>query len=330
VKVLDFGLAKILEPEATASSLSLSPTLSVPATYAGVILGTASYMSPEQARGKPTDRRADIWAFGCVLYEMLSVAAILRSEPDWSVLPADTPAHIRALVRRCLQKDPQRRLPHIGVARLDIVEGPAADTSSVAVAPAPAAGVSKKRVVAMAAIGLAAGVVVTAGIAWFLISAPATPQPARFSIVPDRPLALSGFFRNLAISPDGRRIAYIAAGGGGTGQLMLREIDRLDPTPLPGITNAASPFFSPDGRWIAYFTGGQSAAGELRKVSVSGGPSIPVGSYRGSARGGTWIDDDTIVYATSDANTGLMRVPAGGGEAEVLTSPDLKSERDHY
>src|SRR5437867_2109240 len=137
VKVLDFGLAKMAERDASAAGLSVSPTLSVHATREGVILGTAAYMSPEQARGKPVDRRTDIWAFGCVLFEMLTgrktfeggdtvsdaVAAILKSEPDWNAIPADTPEHVRRLLRRCLQKDPQKRLPHIGVARLEIDEG---------------------------------------------------------------------------------------------------------------------------------------------------------------------------------------------------------------
>src|SRR5438552_2500393 len=150
VKILDFGLAKMLGQEHAASSLSMSPTLSAAPTYAGTILGTASYMSPEQARGKTVDRRTDVWAFGCVLFEMLTgkqafeggetvsdaIAGILRGEPDWNALPTATPAHIRTLLRRCLQKDIKKRLPHIGIARLEIDEGP-----ETAVIDAPVASV---------------------------------------------------------------------------------------------------------------------------------------------------------------------------------------------
>jgi serine/threonine protein kinase len=176
VKVLDFGLAKILEPEPAASSLSMSPTLSALPTYAGTILGTAAYMSPEQARGKTVDRRADIWAFGCVLFEMLTgkrafeggetvsdaIAAILKGEPDWNALPTDTPAHIRTLLRRCLQKDVQKRLPHIGIARLEIDEGPegASVVASQQSFPAQPARRRVRTRVAAGALGVAVGAAV--------------------------------------------------------------------------------------------------------------------------------------------------------------------------
>jgi len=172
VKVLDFGLAKMAERDASAAGLSVSPTLSVHATREGVILGTAAYMSPEQARGKPVDRRTDIWAFGCVLFEMLTgrktfeggdtvsdaVAAILKNEPDWNAIPSGTPPHIRRLLRRCLQKDPQKRLPHIGLARLEIDEGLAEPHSTTGVVVTRAPGASMwRRALTLGSVALLAG-----------------------------------------------------------------------------------------------------------------------------------------------------------------------------
>src|SRR5262245_36134025 len=196
VKVLDFGLAKMLESPASATSLTMSPTLSVQATYAGVILGTAAYMSPEQARGKPVDRRTDVWAFGCVLFEMLAgtkafetsgdtvsdaVATILMKEPDWAALPANTPTYIRKLLRRCLQKELQKRLPHIGIARIEIDEGPDGQQLSGTETVARSASPPWKRLVPTAAAALSATVVV-AGAFWILSPAPPASPIARFTI----------------------------------------------------------------------------------------------------------------------------------------------------
>jgi serine/threonine-protein kinase len=348
IKVLDFGLAKMLEPEPArhpSFAGTMSPTLSIHATYGGVILGTAAYMSPEQARGKPVDRRTDIWSFGCVLFEMLTgrqafqagetisdaVAHILTREPDWNALPPDTPSHIRTLLRRCLQKDPSKRLPHIGLVRLEIDDGPAAADelapAAASSAPQPA---SKKRVaIALGVLfaAVAAGVVAT----WALMrTAPAVPQQLRFSIIPSltQPFTVNGFFRNVTIAPDGRHVVYVAPSGAGTSLLMVRALDQLEAVPLRGVSGAASPFMSPDSRSIGFFA--QLAGGDLKKVSITGGPALTLCRYQGTPRGATWGTDDSIVFATNDLSTGLLRVPAAGGEPKVLTKPDpANGEQDH-
>jgi eukaryotic-like serine/threonine-protein kinase len=347
IKVLDFGLAKMLEPEPArhpSFAGTMSPTLSIHATYGGVILGTAAYMSPEQARGKPVDRRTDIWSFGCVLFEMLTgrqtfeagetisdaVAHILTREPDWNALPAKTPPHVRTLLRRCLQKDPSKRLPHIGLVRLEIDDGPAASDelapAAASSAPQPA---SKKRVaIALGVLfaAVAAGVVAT----WALMrTPPAVPPQLRFSVIPSstQPFSVNGFFRNVTISPDGRHVVYVATGTGNP-QLIVRALDQLEAVPLRGVTGAVSPFMSPDGQWIGFFA--QLAGGDLKKASITGGPALTLCRYQGTPRGATWGTDDSIVFATNDLSTGLLRVPAAGGEPKVLTKPDpANGEQDH-
>jgi serine/threonine-protein kinase len=346
IKVLDFGLAKMLEAEPARNPSfagTMSPTLSLHATVGGVILGTAAYMSPEQARGKPVDRRTDIWSFGCVLFEMLTgkqtfeagetisdaVAHILTREPDWNALPSDTPSHVRLLLRRCLQKDPQKRLPHIGLVRLELDDAPSASDglapASAISAPQPA---SRKRIVIVLAALLGA---VGIGVAstWALMrTTAATPERIRFSVVPPsgQPFTLNGFFRNVTISPDGRIVVYVASP---TGSLMVRALDELEAVPLRGVAAASSPFLSPDSRWIGFFS--QLAGGDLKKVSIMGGPALALGRYLGTPRGATWGSDDTIVFATNDLSTGLLRVPAGGGEPKVLTKPDrTRGEQDHW
>jgi eukaryotic-like serine/threonine-protein kinase len=350
VKILDFGLAKAMEPAGTSTANAMnSPTISMHATQAGIILGTAAYMSPEQARGKLVDRRADIWAFGVILFEMLTrqrafegedisitLAAVLKDDLDWSALPADTPAHIRTLLRRCLRKDPQKRLPHIGMARIEIDEGRA-----IAANPAPvltdadatlATSVAAKRATVLLVAGVVIGIGLTAGIGWALLRAtPTKVQPVRFSIIPPatEPFNVQGFFRNLTITPDGRHVVYVAASGAGA-QLMIRAIDQLEAVALGGIDAAGFPFVSPDGHWIGFFTGTGVAGGELKKVALTGGPPITICRYQGTARGASWGDDDTIVFATNDPTTGLMTVRAGGGEPNVLTKPDAAhGEQDH-
>jgi serine/threonine-protein kinase len=334
VKVLDFGLAKLTETATTASSLSMSPTLTVPGTYAGTILGTAAYMSPEQARGKPVDRRTDIWAFGCVLFEMLTgrqafdagetvsdaVAAILRADPDWNTLPPDTPPQLRTLMKRCLQKDAQKRLPHIGLVRVEL------DDPALPVVLPPAAKASRWRFVSFGVAGLILGIALTAAGAW-IASRFATQPPleqTRFSIVSpaSAPLRPGGGDVNVAISPDGRQIVYVTAGesgfaraGGDTdGQLWIRSLDQPEPLPLRGITGRY-PFFSPDGKWIGFFQAGF----ELNKVAVSGGPAVHLCHVDGSPRGGTWGPDKTIVYGTIGG--ALWLVPDGGGEPRRASAP---------
>ena len=349
VKVLDFGLAKALDSTGSSPSLTTSPTLSL-ATQAGVLLGTAAYMPPEQAKGRPVDKRADLWSFGCVLFEMLAghrpfegetisdvLARIIERDPDWNALPVKTPTSIRTLLRRCLEKDPRRRLDSAAVARLEIEEAstrpgtdalPASDTSRGA----------QWRMRTLVPVGLLAAVV-GAVTAW-IVKQPAPAPPlamSRFAITlpPAQPLAFSINDRDVALSADGMRLAYTA---GDQAQLMVRPIDQLDAAPLAGIVNARAPFLSPDGRWIGFFdrldegvTTGPVQRGALRRVSLSGGPPITICPLTGASRGASWGPDDSIVFATSDPSAGLLRVAAGGGEPEVLTKLDpARAERGHY
>jgi serine/threonine-protein kinase len=343
VKVLDFGLAKAMEAGASGAGrsggvggLSMSPTLSVHATYAGVILGTAAYMSPEQARGKPVDRRADIWAFGCVLFEMLAgkqafeggetvsdaIAAILRAEIDWTALPADTPAHVLSLLRRCLQKDPQKRLPHIGVVRLELDEPPI--VASAAVDPTAQPGFAPKPLWKRAMPAAVAAVVVGAlGVAAWMLKQPPASSIARFQLtLGDGQIFSSQSRRLVAISPDGTQMAYTA-----NQRLYLRSITDVDARPIPGTepgANVLDPVFSPDSRSIAFVTAGGDRA--IKRVSVSGGApitlcpldAITVGGrpeQQGSPFGMSW-DADGIIFALN--GKGILRVSANGGKPEVL------------
>jgi serine/threonine-protein kinase len=326
VKVLDFGLAKMLEPEVAPSGLSMSPTLSVHATHAGVLLGTAAYMSPEQARGKAVDRRADVWAFGCVLFEMLTgrqtfdagetvsdaIAAILRTEPDWSRLPADTPPRIRKLLRRCLQKDPQKRLPHIGVARIEIDDGEADSVASTAASavstPAPRPTLWRRALPAIAASVLVGVLVATA--AWTLRPVPATPPITRFSItVPDSQVFTTTTRRMLTISPDGTQIAYVA-----NARLFLRAISDLEARPIAGSDLNGSvydPVFSPDGRSIAFWSATESS---IKKISVNGGTAVTL-CPAAVSWGLSW-GPDGITFGQGPQ--GVMRISENGGKPETL------------
>ncbi len=342
VKVLDFGLAKAMDPAGASSANAMnSPTLSMHATQAGIILGTAAYMAPEQARGKTVDKRADIWAFGVVLYEMLTglrafpgeditdtIVSVVSKEPDWSALPAATTVGLRRLLGRCLKKEPKVRLQAIGEARVQIDEliSGAPDEMPTAVVAQPASA-PRRRSVVVASMMLFVGAAVAAIATWALTrTAPAKLQPVRFALVPPvaQQLRVHGSDRDLVLSADGTHLVYAA---GIEGQLMVRAIDQLDAVPLRGITGVRHPFLSPDGRWVGFFTG---AGGEIRKVSIAGGPALALCSIGGAPRGASWGPDDTIVFATSDASTGLLRVSAAGGEPKVLTTPDTAhGEVDH-
>jgi Tol biopolymer transport system component len=350
VKVLDFGLAKAMESSAGPSPIvSQSPTLTTPAmmTGVGVILGTAAYMSPEQARGKAVDKRTDIWAFGCVLYEMLSgrrpfdaedvsmtLASVMMKEPDWAALPEDVPPHVRTVVRRCLEKDRKRRLSDIAVAQFLINEPPAPIAIEAPPAPAVAAARESARApfTRLAAAGAMSGLALAAavGITWWLLR-PAAPQPVRFLIVPPpaQPLTIHGFQRDIAITPDGRHIVYRVGPAGVVGtQLAVRSLDELDARILTGIAGIRSPFISPDGHWIGFFEG--TAGGDLKKVSIQGGPPIALCKYVGNPLEASWGPDDRIIFATSDRSTGLLSVSAAGGEPKTLTKPDTAhGETDH-
>ncbi len=333
VKVLDFGLAKAFCGEASGSDLSQSPTLSDIASRQGVILGTAAYMSPEQARAKPVNKRTDIWAFGCVLYEMLSgqvtfrgdtvsdvVAGILRGEPNWEALPPDVPPRVRDLLRRCLQKDPARRLHDIADARLEIEDALAAPVGTTPAPPAavtaPPRAVGWQRALPWGAAALAALAVGT--LVWFLKPGPssATHEPSRvaISLPPDsRPAFVRGQVA-LAISPDGREVVYTGLVGA-TPQLLRRSLDSYEVTPITGGESGSGPFFSPDGRWIGFSTPGQ-----MKKIPVGGGAPVSL-CETSFIFGASWVSDGTIVFAQS-ATSGLWRVPADGGKPEPLTQLD--------
>jgi serine/threonine-protein kinase len=348
VKVLDFGLAKALDdvgrvlPSGPAGSkeqdpayaAANSPTLSMAATQAGMILGTAAYMSPEQAKGKVADKRSDVWAFGCVFYEMLTgrrafegedasdtMAAVLRAEPDWTALPAAVPPMIRTLVQRCLAKDRQHRVADISAA-LFILTAPL-DAPAIAASTAPTRRLRGWRLPLVLATACAVASAATALAMLFLRPAPAL-RVSRLAVAAPAPagLMVSGNDRDVAISPDGSRLAYV----GVNGIVYVRALDRLDPVALPGLGSPRGLFFSPDGEWLGFFEGG---SGTIKKVAVTGGPPIVVSRVAGNGRGATWMPDGTIVFATNDA-TGLMRVSEGGGEPTVVTTPDRgRGEGDH-
>jgi len=338
VKLLDFGLAKAMEGEAAEEELHNSPTLSAAATRTGVLLGTAAYMSPEQARGKRVDRRADIWAFGCMLYEMLTgraaftgettsdiLASVIRAEPDWSSLPGSVPPRIHELLRRCLQKDAKQRLRDIGDARIIIDEAVTGSVTSETVPTGALTRLLRRPGMAWAyvAAGLVLGVVVAVFVASYLRPSPGERPVSRFAFgfpAPDsQPAASEGFpmrdFPAVAISPDGTKIAYVGALGHTT-QLFLRPVDRLESQPLPGSANATSPFFSPDGQWVGFFAGGK-----LKKASVHGGEATTLCDAPIN-RSATWGQDNMIVFAPTLFG-GLMRVSAAGGSPEILTTPDV-------
>jgi len=343
VKVLDFGLAKAMDaPAAISPMLTASPTITTPAqmTGVGMILGTAAYMSPEQAKGRPADKRSDVWAFGCVLYEMLTgkrafdgedltdtIAAVVKSEPVWSVLPDSTPPHIRLLLRQCLQKDRRSRIAEVGTVKFLL--NPAPELAAAAGAAPTLDGGRKSwalpRVVS-SGVGLCALIGVTAYGTWaWTRNEERAPQPVRFSIAPPKPLAIVGTDPEIAISPDGRRIIYRATTPEGRTQLVVLAVDELEGRPLTDTAGARFPFVSPDNRWIGFFAGSQ-----IKKMPIAGGAPIVVCGVTSTPRGATWGPDDTIVFATSDATTGLLAVPAAGGNPKVLTQPDIKHSEDHW
>jgi eukaryotic-like serine/threonine-protein kinase len=332
VKVLDFGLAKALGGEPSTPDLSQSPTVAPAATSAGIILGTAAYMSPEQARGKPLDKRTDIWSFGCVLYETLTgrqafsgesvsdnLVAILGREPDWQALPATTPAKIRDLLRRCLQKDSTRRLRDIGDARLEIEEalagGIGAETAPRGVESASRPAGSRAIPWSIAAIALLVAAVATWRAPRGGAHEPAPLQRLTISLPPGAPVVTRST-DTMALSPDGQDLVYVGPRGG-IEQLYRRPLDRLEAGPMPGTENAFTPFFSPDGEWVGFF-----ADGKLKKIALTGGMALSICEAPRS-RGASWGPDNTIVFApTSDAR--LWSVSASGGAPKALTTLDSR------
>ncbi|MEE9161503.1 MAG: protein kinase, partial [Candidatus Neomarinimicrobiota bacterium] len=333
VKILDFGLAKALEGETPADTdLSQSPTLTAAATQTGVILGTAAYMSPEQAKGKAVDKRADIFAFGAVLYECLTgkkafegdtitetIAAVLKSEPDWETLPKNTPRTTRTLLRRCLHKELDRRLQHIGDGRIEIEEALATPAQEISAGTTTMFAPRGWRQVmpwglALLIFGVFLGVIAV------LSLTPVTSQPARpitrfaMHLSPDQELQ-GGDWSSFALSTDGAQLVYVATAGVGVWQLYLRHMDSLEASRISGTEGARSPFFSPDGQWIGFF-----ADAKLKKVSTSGGAPLTLCAAP-QAKGGSWGPNDTIVF-TATGTSGLSQVSAAGGTPQVLTTPD--------
>ena len=328
VKVLDFGLAKIVDPQSSGpATASMSPTLSPQATMAGTILGTAAYMSPEQARGRVVDKRTDIWAFGCVVFEMLSarrafegddiadtIAAVVRGDPNWDVLPTDVPAHVAGVIRRCLAKDPRQRFADISIPLYLLGED--GETPRTPAAAPPLADRKRARAwlpwSAVALLGATVVAIVTLWAPWRTPDA----EPMRFAIVPPpaQPVQVSANERGAVISPDGRLLAYVA-NVSGQSRLMLRSLDQLAARELAA-QNLRSPFFSPDSKWIGFTQGD-----DIKKVSVTGGAPITIIRVSSLPRGLSWSSDDRIIYATTDRSTGLMSVPAVGGQPQVLTTP---------
>jgi serine/threonine-protein kinase len=330
VKILDFGLAKALEDTPAAGSINTSPTISAAATREGIILGTAAYMSPEQARGKVVDRRCDIWSFGAVLFEILSekqafagedvshtLAAVIMKEPDWDALPAATPARIQGLVRRCLNKDPRQRLRDIGEARIAIEESLVGSTGGTpVVVHGQDAHATWRRALpwALAAVSTFVLVALTIGIA-LRTPRPATRPIARLVInLPSTDRLALGKAPVVSLSPDGSRLVYVASHSGTT-QLYLRSIDRFEATPILGTEDAQSRSFRRTGsRWDS------SPRGKLKTVFLSGGAPLTLCSAFGG--GASWGADGSIIFARG--YSGLFRVSAAGGTPKPLTALDRK------
>jgi serine/threonine-protein kinase len=325
VKLLDFGLAKLSENPTTTADATNSPTVTISTTRAGWILGTAAYMSPEQARGVAVDKRTDIWAFGAVLYEMLTgkpafvgettsdiLAGVLRADPDWSALPAATPQRIFKLLRRCLERDRKRRLQDIGEARIAI-ESPGEE----AMLPPPP---SRNWLAALAA-GVLAIVAAVLALGWWRAIQPVSRPLIRASVElpPDAALGSGGAGPHLALSPDGTRIAVTVRGKDAKVRLATRLLEQSQFTLLAGTEGANAPFFSPGGQWIGFF-----ADAQLKKISVRGGVPQVVGDA--TPRGASWGDDGNIITAGSASN--LVRISPTGERFAPAT--ELKgNERAH-
>ena len=325
VKVLDFGLAKLMDAGRAIgpalntdriSGLSQSPTITSPVlTQVGVLLGTAAYMSPEQAKGRPADTRSDMWAFGCVLYEMLTgtrafpgddiaetLAAVIKSELDWKALPAALPSSVRRLLTRCLAKDPRRRLSDASVARLEIEDAEAVSTVDVA----PARLSRRERLLWISSVAL---LVVIAGVAtsWALRGTPAPPE-LRLEITTPATTDLSSF----ALSPDGKQIVYVAPFQDRP-HLWLRDLGSTTALPLTGTVDAHLPFWSPDGSSVAYFT-----QGKLNALDIIGKSQRTLAGAQAEGLGGSWNRDDVVLYAPTGVGP-VMRVSAKGGEPAAAT-----------
>jgi serine/threonine-protein kinase len=340
VKVLDFGLARPVDAARVSGSDAVSPTITSPAmTERGMILGTAAYMSPEQAKGRPADRRSDVWAVGVVLYEMLAgrrpfrgddvsdtLAAVLRADPVWAELPPETPPALKRLLRRCLEKDARRRWQHIGDMRLELAEIEQGSAEGPAPRPAPSPGLSWLTLLMVGILfaGLGAGVG-----RWSVTGErPAAAEPVAFTLSLASGERLMGGtdgpggIRSFGISQDGRHVAYSAMKDGRQ-QLYLRALDRPDAVALAGTEGGTYPVFSPDGASLAFW-----ADGSIKRVPVAGGTPTTLAPAQ-APRGLAWAPGDRIVFAP-DAQLGLRVVSASGGTTEPLTELDAgKGETNH-
>ena len=318
VKVLDFGLAKALDttPEGDPS---LSPTLTAAATQMGVIMGTAAYMSPEQASGETTDKRSDIWSFGVVLFEMLTgqrlftgktvshvLASVLKTDPDWKALPTTMPLPLTRLLRRCLEKEPKRRLRDISEAVIHLEEAAAAPAGDPSVA---AAG---WRQALPLALGISAvAIIITGLVVWSLSRPDPSPRlPTRMAVTPPPNVNVFPAF-GLAVSPDGRTVVFVERP---SGQLYRRSVGELDVVPIPGTSNAWLPFFSRNGEWIGYIDQADAA---LKKIRLDGSQPVTLCPVPVTGRSAGWGPDDTIVFAYRGSPT-LWRVSANGGDPEPI------------
>ena len=338
MKVLDFGLAKAdgagrqraIERLAVADDHDAGMMTGV-----GVILGTAAYMAPEQAKGKSVDKRADIWAFGAVLFEMLTgtrafdgedvgdtLAAVLRADPDWNALPAEVGFPVRTLLRGCLEKDPRQRVADISAALFVLrhqATGPAADGPA---GPGRSGRGDVRRLALVTTAVLLLGIAVAGAGVWWL-TRPVPPSVVRSTLTTSGSTAfvLSPGDRDVAITPDGSRVVYR-----GDNQLLVRALNQLEPTVLSGLGAPGDVFISPDGQWVGFFDGFSL----LKKVAITGGPPETVCAIQGIPAGATWRADGAIIFATNAPATGLQRVAAAGGEPTVLTKPDReRGEADH-
>jgi serine/threonine-protein kinase len=313
-----------------------------------MILGTAAYMAPEQAKGRAVDRRADVWAFGVVCFEMLAgrrtfegddvsevLASVLKTEPDWSALPADLPGPVRRLLRRCLEKDPKRRLRDVGEGMLQLEEGLATGATTSVSTPVELRSSNVdvrtsalRRALPIVATALVTAAIVVGVIVWRTPPPPVAPAAIRFRIEPaaTAPVFFTPSHQDLAMSPDGKSVVYVALAASRPLGLWVRRLDQLDAAPLRGGENAVEPFISPDSEWVGFVD--QSEPSSLKKVSILGGPVVPLAKAKDTVLGVAWTHDHAIVMGVS--GNGLHSVADSGGAVVPLTTLDAAAnESDH-
>jgi Tol biopolymer transport system component len=342
VKVLDFGLAKLIAPatavDAPVSPLSMSPTLTSPAmmTGVGVLLGTAAYMSPEQAKGRDADKRSDVWAFGCVLYELLTarktyaapdvaetLAAVLTRTPDWSAV-GTAPTSVQALLRRCLERDPRRRLRDIGEARIVLDDSMAAPVSAAQPQVPDGAGARRRPWLPWA---VAFALMVATGLAlwkWPQRPGVAAPTLRLFAELGDGLALTTTYGAPFDISPDGTRLAFVGTASDGLSHLYLRDLAAAVPRLLPGTDDARDIFFSTDGFWIGFVAGGR-----IRKISTAGGAPIELVNVSNDSPRGAWADDGSIFFSLAGPGNGIRRIGIDGKVTLVTTVARKAGEINH-